>query len=495
MSALATLKTRLADFDALNAAGAMMDWDMQTYMPPGGAPARAEHSGILARMAHEVFTSDSTQNALSKAAGEVAPGTVEEALVRVVRREMDLRTKIPASFVEKKMKAAAHSQENWVKSRAANDFASFQPSLTEMFDLARQEAEYLGYKHHIYNALLDQYDEGSTKTDVDRLFGGLRTAGVQLIKDITNSGVKVDDSALYGEWDKAHQSAFTENIVKAIGFDFNRGRQDTAAHPFCTNWSVGDVRLTTRYKPFIGSAIFGSLHEAGHGMYEQGSPMEWDRTPLAGGVSLGIHESQSRFWENIIGRSRGFWSKYLPELQALFPKLASVGLDDWYQMINKVEPSLIRVEADEVTYNMHIMVRFELECAILTGELLVKDLPEAWNAKYEEYLGITPDSDANGCMQDIHWAAGLIGYFPTYTMGNCLSYQFWNVLKQDVANTDALIAEGNFEPILTWLQEKIYRQGKRYQPKDLVLSVTGKPMGSEDYIAGIRAKYAELYRL
>lgn len=495
MSSLNKLKNRLADVNALNSAAAVLDWDQQCYMPPGGAEARAEHVSILSRLSHETFTSDETIQALEASFGEVAPGSDDAALLRVVKREMDLKTKLPSEFVAKKTRLGTIGHETWVKARANNDFKAFAPTLAEMFELTREEAELLGYKDHIYDALLDQYEEGATAADARSMFDTLRDPLVQLVKDIQASAVKADDAALYGDWSEAKQSEFTEMLVKAIGFDMTRGRQDTAPHPFCTNFSVNDVRLTTRYKPYIGSAIFGSLHEAGHGMYEQGSPAEWDRTPLAGGVSLGIHESQSRFWENIIGRSKPFWKRFLPELQFRFPELASFDLDTWYRSINKISPSLIRVEADELTYNMHTMVRFETECDLLTGTLRVNDLPEAWNAKYQEYLGVTPDSDSTGCMQDVHWSAGLIGYFPTYSMGNLLSYQFWNTLKEDVANTDALIEAGEFHRILGWLQEKIYRKGSKYPPKELVMQVTGKPMGAEDYIAGLTAKYSEIYAL
>lgn len=495
MSPLATLKSRLADVNALNAASAVLDWDQQCFMPEGGAEARAEHVSILSRMSHELFVADETATALDKAKAEVGEGTDDAALLRIVKRNLDLKTKLPAEFVARKTRLGTIGHETWVKARAANDFAAFAPTLAEMFELTREEAELLGYKDHIYDALLDQYEEGATAADARRMFDTLRSPMVQLVKDIQASDVKADDSPLHGDWDKAKQSEFTEMLVRAIGFDMSRGRQDTAPHPFCTNFSVNDVRLTTRYLPFIGSAIFGSLHEAGHGMYEQGSPTEWDRTPLAGGVSLGIHESQSRFWENVIGRSRGFWKRFLPELQTRFPQLTGMDLDTWYVAINKVQPSLIRVEADEVTYNMHTMIRFETECDLLTGTLKVNDLPEAWNAKYTEYLGVTPDSDARGCMQDVHWSAGLIGYFPTYSMGNLLSYQFWNALKKDVANTDALIEAGEFQPILGWLQEKIYRKGSKYPPKELVMQVTGKPMGADDYVEGLSAKYREIYKL
>lgn len=494
MSNFDALRERYADIDALRAAIGMMDWDQQTFMPRGGADARAEHVGILSRMEHEMVTADEIGTLIDKAQSEVSD---EEgaAFLRVLKREFDLKTKLPTDLVAEKTRLAAIAHEDWVTARANNDFKGFAPTLERMFEIARQEAEHLGYTDHIYDALLDQYEEGATAADCRRMFDTLKPRNVALVQAIKERGRPVDDRALYGDWDVAKQRQFTEHIVKAIGFDFSRGRQDTAPHPFCTGWSVGDVRLTTRFKDYIGSAIFGSLHEAGHGMYEQGSPMDWDRTPLAGGVSLGIHESQSRTWENIVGRSRAFWQRFLPELQALFPELASFDLDNWYRSINKVEPSFIRVEADEVTYNLHVLVRFEIECDVLTGKLAVKDMPAAWNAKYQEYLGVTPRSDSEGCLQDVHWSMGSIGYFPTYSMGNLLSYQFWTCLRRDLGDTDALIAEGNFAPILGWLQEKIYRQGRLYTPKDLVLRVTGKPMGAEDYLEGLEAKYRDIYGL
>lgn len=492
-SAIDALKARFYDINALTTAITVLDWDQQCFMPSGGAEGRSEHVGTLSRMAHEMSVSDETRKLLESARAEVGTGdTVEAALVRVAQRDFDLQTKIPASLVEEKSKLAAVGHEKWVHARANNDFKSFAPILERMFEIARQEAEFLGYKEHIYDALLDQYEEGATAADCRRMFEALKGPNVKLVREIKESG-PVDDSRLTGEWDVAKQKEFTEGLVKAIGFDMTRGRQDTAPHPFCTTFGIGDVRLTTRYKPYLPSAIFGSMHEAGHGVYEQGSPMDWDRTPLAGGVSLGIHESQSRTWENIVGRSFAFWKRFLPDLQKLFPTLSGVSLDDWYRMVNKVEPSLIRVEADEVTYNLHILVRFELECDILTGALKVADLPAAWNAKYKEYLGIEPDSDSNGCLQDVHWSGGAIGYFPTYSMGNLLSYQFWNKLRADLGDTDALIEDGKFEPILGWLRENIYRHGRRYAPKDLVMRVTGKPMGAEDYLAGLEAKYKVIY--
>ena len=494
MSTVEALKERYADINALRAAIAIMDWDQQTYMPRGGAEARAEHVGILSRMEHEMLTADATGTLLDRAKSEV-DGDDDAAVLRVVKREFDLKTKLPSDLVAEKTRLAAIAHEDWVKARSENDFKGFAPTLERMFEIARQEAEHLGYKDSIYDALLDQYEEGATAADARAMFDTLKPRNIALVKAIQERGRPVDDSALYGTWDEGKQRQFTEKIVSAIGFDFGRGRQDTAPHPFCTGWSVGDIRLTTRFKDYIGSAIFGSLHEAGHGMYEQGSPAAWDRTPLAGGVSLGIHESQSRTWENIVGRSKAFWSKFLPDLQSLFPSLASFDVEGWYRSINKVQPSFIRVEADEVTYNLHVLVRFEIECDVLTGKLAVKDMPEAWNAKYTQYLGITPKTDSEGCLQDVHWSMGSIGYFPTYSMGNLLSYQFWAKLQDDLGDTDALIAAGNFAPILSWLQEKIYRQGRKFTPKELVQRVTGKPIGADDYLNGLEAKYRAIYEL
>ncbi len=492
MSPLETLNERLADVNALRAAVSMMDWDQQTYMPSGGTEARAAHVGILGRMAHEALVADETLHAVEDA--RVDAEGEDADLIRVVQRDLDLATKVPASLVEEKLSLSAKAQEVWVQARANNDFASYTSTLEQMFEICRREAEYLGYKEEIYDALLDQYEEGGTAADVRKMFSQIKGPQVELVRQVS-SQPKPDDAFLYGEWDKSKQKAFTEMLVQAIGFDFERGRQDTAPHPFCTGWSVNDIRLTTRYKPYIGSAIFGSLHEAGHGMYEQGSPNKWDRSPLAGGVSLGIHESQSRLWENIVGRSKPFWSYFLPKLQAVFPELADKDLDTFYKAINKVEPSFIRVEADELTYNLHIMVRFEVEVEVLSGRMAIKDIPEAWNSRYSEYLGITPASDSEGCLQDVHWSGGLVGYFPTYSMGNLLSYQIWNTLQKDVPNTADLMAAGQFEPILSWLQQKVYSKGRSVPPKDLIQQVTGKAIDPTDYLAGLQGKYASLYAL
>jgi len=488
---LEELRSRLADINALRAASSMMEWDQQTYMPPGGAEARSEHLGRLSKLAHELFTSDETLRLIE----ESKPGAAgdDADMLRVVSRDAYLATKLPTELVEEKSRLAAVAHEEWVKARKENDFKGFASTLERMFDIARQEAELLGYTKERYDALLDLYEEGATAADARVMFEALKEQ-VELVHAIAELP-EVDDSILYGNWSIPAQKEFTEFLVKSIGFDMQRGRQDTAPHPFCSGWSRGDVRLTTRYGSYLPGSIFGSLHEAGHGMYEQGTPAKWDLTPLAGGVSLGLHESQSRTWENLVGRSLGFWEHFFPSMAGYFPELSGLTAKEFYRLVNKVKRSFIRTEADELTYNLHVMTRFEIESDILDGRLAVKDLPEAWNAKYQAYLGITPETDSVGCLQDVHWSMGSIGYFPTYSMGNLLSYQIWAKLENDLGDSQELIQAGRFEPILGWLQEKIYTKARQLKPKDLVLEVTGKPMGAEDYLRGLGKKYRELYEL
>ncbi len=489
---LESLKARLADIDALHNAVGVMDWDQQCYMPQGGGEARAEHVSRLSRMSHDLTVSDETL----RLADEARPESDEDAaLLRIVRRDLEKATKIPSSLVEEKSRLSSLAHEQWVRARKADDFASFAPTLERLFEIAREEARHLGYTDHPYDALTDLYEEGATKNGWDAMFDTIRQPLVELVARIKESGVEPDRSFLHGDWDKGAQMEFTTMLAKAVGFDFDRGRQDTAPHPFCTNFSVGDVRLTTRFLDELTSAIFGTLHEAGHGMYEQGSPMEWDRTPLSGGVSLGVHESQSRTWENIVGRSRAFWQRYLPDLKRAFPALPDVDLDTFIKAVNRVEPSLIRVEADEVTYNLHIMVRYEAECDLLTEAVRVRDLPEYWNEKYRQYLGIVPPDNRDGCLQDVHWSGGMVGYFPTYSMGNILSYQFWGRLTADLGDPFDLIAHGDFAPILGWLREHIYRHGSYFTPEELIKRVTGEGLNAKPYLDGITAKYEGLYGL
>lgn len=494
------LKGRMARIGRLSEANALLEWDQQTYMPPGASAARAEQSATLSELIHELFTAEETGRLLSGSEADTKGQFADSDDVRmlaVVRRNYDQATKLPADLVKDLARHTALSQDVWVRARKANDFGDFAPSLQKMLDLKRRQAECLGYTDHIYDALIHPFEPGMTQASVAAIFADMKPGLVALAHAIANSKNPVDDSILHGEFPVEKQRELTLRVVNQIGFDMERGRQDVAAHPFCTNFSRDDVRITTRFNTEIFSqALYASLHEAGHAMYEQGSPAEYEGTALAGGVSLGVHESQSRLWENLVGRSRAFSAYLFPIVSETFPKaFAGVDVESFYRAVNKVEPSLIRVEADEVTYNLHILMRFELECDLLTGMLKVADLPEAWNAKMREYLGITPPDNAYGVLQDVHWSAGLIGYFPTYTLGNLISAQLWQALRAANPNLDLQLAQGECSAVLSWLRENIHRYGQKYLPTELIQRATGAPLSSGPYLEYLTAKFGDIYRL
>jgi len=472
-----------------------MNWDRQVLMPPGGAEARTAQVGRLTRIHHEMLTSDEMRRLVEDAANEAQPGSDDAAIARVMRRELDIETKLPLAHVERKARVSSEAYEVWKTAKANADFGMLRPYLEQLFDLAREKAELLGYRDHIYDPLLDLYEEGAKQADAARMFEQIKQPIIDLVREIRESGAPNDDSILVGDWNRQRLRAFAQETAAAIGFDFNRGRLDLAPNAFCGGSTSRDVRMTTRPSNHIKGIVSSSLHEMGHGLYEQGSPAEWDRTPLAGGTSLAVHESQSRLWENIVGRSQGFWEFFFPRLVATFPILNSSNPQSFFRMINKVEPTFVRVGADELTYNLHILVRFELECEILTGQMRVRDLPEAWNAKYTEYLGITPPTDAEGCLQDVHWSRGSIGYFPTYAMGNLIGGQIWAVLTKEISDVDGKMARGEFREILGWLQDRIYSQGQRYPAKELVRRVTGREMEAGDWLDYAQAKYRAIYKL
>jgi carboxypeptidase Taq len=495
---LEQLKTRLNDVAYLGSAAALVSWEQQTYMPEGGAETRAGQLSTLARIEHEMFTSDETGRLLQDAAQELngaGPDSADARLIKVTQRDYDLRTKIPAALVAEINHHGAIAHNIWAKARANNDYKSFAPALQKTFDLMKQVAEHLGYADHIYDALLDQYEPGMKTADVAAMFAGLKTDLVPLVAAIKQRQDRVDDTVLHRDYDVQKQNAFSEMVAKDFGFDFHRGRQDKAVHPFCQSLSPDDVRITTRFDPkFLNTALFGTMHETGHALYEQGAGGGKLHLRMSSGTSLGVHESQSRLWENIVGRSRGFWKKYFPLLQQTFPEsLGDVDLETFYRAINKSYPSFIRVEADEVTYNLHIMVRFEMETALLTGQLTVEQAPEAWNAKYQDYLGITPETDRIGILQDIHWSSGLVGYFPTYSIGNLLSAQLWEKATADQPQIKTDVENAKFDTLLAWLRENIHQHGRNFLPKELIQRVTGKPLSSEAYIRYLKGKYGEIY--
>ncbi len=493
------LKARLAEIGHIGTSMAVLGWDQQCYMPPGGAAERAEQFATLGKIAHELSVGDETRRLLEGAEAEVAgsdPGSDEAALVRVARRDFDKAVKIPTELVTEMAKATTLGHEIWVKARAESDYKQFAPTLEKLLDLSRQVAEHLGYDDQRYDALLDQYEPGMKTREVERVFADLKSGLVQLVQEIA-AQPPIDDSVLRRDYDEAAQLAFGEYVIKKMGFDFTRGRQDRAVHPFCTSFGRDDVRITTRFdRNWLPMALMGTIHETGHALYEQGFDPKDVGTPLSDAASLGVHESQSRLWENIIGRSRTFWNVFYPGLQRQFPDaLENVNLNTFYRAINKVEPSLIRVEADEVTYNLHIMLRFEMEKALLDGSLSVADAPDAWNAKMQEYLGITPPDDAQGILQDVHWSGASFGYFPTYSLGTLLSAQLYDKALADNPAIAEELARGEFGGLLSWLRENVHKPGRRYLPADLVQRVCGEPAQSHSYLKYLNTKFRTLYGL
>lgn len=493
------LVERLTEVTNLNRASAVLGWDQQVNMPPAGAGARAAQMGTLARIAHEMFTSDETGRLIEQSAADLrgAPYDSDEAsLVRVVRQDYEELTRVPTEHVVEMTQVTIMAHEVWVNARANNDFNSFLPTLERMIDLSLKTAEYLGYTQNPYDALLGLYERGITAARIKEIFDGHKPQLVALIAAIRDSGAHVDDSILHQPFTIDKQREFGMWVVEKFGFDLNRGRQDVAVHPFATHFSVNDVRITTRFHDdFLNPALFGLMHETGHGLYEMGVSEHLDFTPLGAGASLGVHESQSRMWENIVGRSRGFWSWALPKLKETFPQLGDVDVDTFYKAINKVNPSYIRVEADEATYNLHIMLRFELENDMLNGRVALSKLPQEWNARFESYLGLTPPTDTLGVLQDVHWSSGLIGYFPTYALGNLLSVQYYNKAIQDHPSLPDEIASGQFGTLLNWLKTNIHQHGRKFTSEELTRRVTGQSIDSAPYITYLQTKFGEIYGL
>lgn len=500
MQNLTQLKERLADIHNINTAMALLNWDQQTYMPPGGANIRAAQFGTLSKIAHEMFVSPETGRLLAAAEAEgkdLDYDSDDAALLRVARRDYDQETKIPTDLVVEFAQVTTLAYEEWHKARANNDYAHFAPWLSKIIDLNRRRAEYLGYTDHPYDALLDLFEPGMKTAQVKTIFDELKAAQIPLVHAIASQIDTVDNAILKRDYDEKKQEAFGIEVAKRLGYDFQRGRLDRAVHPFTNGTGRGDVRITTRYnRHWLPESLFGTIHESGHALYEQGTGESLENTLLGTGASLGIHESQSRLWENLVGRSLGFWKFFFPRLREVFPEaLHDVDLETFYRAINRVEPSLIRVEADEVTYNLHIIIRFEMELGLLSGEISVADAPAAWNAKYQEYLGVTPPDDAKGILQDVHWSGGAMGYFPTYTLGNLMSVQFFNKAVQEIPTIPAQIERGEFGDLLAWLQRNIYVHGRKYLPAELVQRVTGGPMQAGPYIAYLRQKYGAIYAL
>ncbi len=497
---LKRLKENLAEIVDLGGAAGLLGWDQETYMPPGATEDRSMQLATLNRIIHEKFTHDEIGELLEKLTPEISslnPDSDDARIVKNVRREYDKQRKVPSDWVAEFSRVTSIAQESWKKARQKSEFALFQPDLTNVLELRRQYAQYFAPYDHIYDPLLDDFEPGMKTADVRKVFEELRPKQVELVQSIMDSQYPVDDSVLYQEFNEQKQWDFGLEVIKAFGFDLDRGRQDKSAHPFTTSFGSNDVRITTRLKSdFLSIGLFSTLHEAGHGMYEQGFSPTLSRTPLANGSSLSIHESQSRMWENLVGRSRSFWVGFYPRLQEYFPQqFGDVDLENFYRAINKVERSLIRTEADEATYNLHIMLRFELELALMEQLLDVADLPDVWNAKMEEYLGITPTNDADGLLQDIHWSLGIFGYFSTYCLGNLVASMFWEKILSEIPDLENQFEQGKFEALKNWLYENILQHGAKFKPAELIKRVTDSELTAEPYIKYLYSKFSAIYRL
>jgi carboxypeptidase Taq len=503
---LALLNTKLVEIQHLRDASAVLSWDQETYMPAGGGPARADQIAFLQTLAHDKFVSQDIETLLTS---YIDPTTglandkakeldgTSKALLRETWRDFSRAKKLPSEFVTKLGRECSLAQQVWAEARQENNFSKFLPNLRTIIDLKYEEVEYLGYTDSPYNTLLDTYEPGATVAQLKPLFITLREGLVSLLEQIRNSPSPPDDRILYQAYDHNQQLEYGKLVLTKMGYDFSRGRLDVSAHPFTTSFHPTDVRVTTRvFEKDLPSCFSSCIHEGGHGLYEQGLPPEHHGTPLGEALSLGIHESQSRLWENCVGRSRAFWEYFFPLLKNRFPnQLKDTSVNDFYAAMNTVKPSLIRVEADEVTYNLHVMVRFEIELDLIEKRVGVEDLPELWRTKMKEYLGIVPERDAEGVLQDVHWSFGAFGYFPTYTLGNLYAAMLFNKAGEDMPTLPTDIAQGNLIPLKEWLNDRIHRHGRHYTSKELIQRATGQTLSAKPFLQSLREKIQEVYKI
>lgn len=497
---LAELKRRLAEVADLNGAAAVLYWDQAIQMPAQGASARGRQSATLSRLSHQLFTSSEVGRLLDELTpyGETLPYESNDAsLLRVARRDWDRATKVPSSFVAELSAHQMATYEVWARAKEAADFAMVSDHLKKTVELSRRLSSFFTGFAHVADPLIDEHDPGMTVAMLRPLFAQLRPMLAPLVARIAACD-PADDECLRVGYPRSEQEAFCTFLQKRIGYDFSRGRREISPHPFTISFSVNDVRLTVRIRENdLGEALFAAIHETGHALYEMGVSPDLDGGLLAGGVSSGMHESQSRLWENIVGRSRSFWAFFYPRLQGAFPnQLDHVAPETFYRAINAVRPSLIRTEADELTYNLHVMIRFDLECQLLEGSLSVGDLPEAWNARYERDLGLTPPSHREGVLQDVHWFSGMVGgAFQGYTLGNVMGAQIYQAALKTHPDLEHDMEHGRFETLLAWLRENIYRHGRKFQPEELIRRVTGSDLNVEPYVGYLTRKYEEIYDL
>jgi carboxypeptidase Taq len=494
---LEQLKEMLGEVADIGRAASVLSWDQQVNMPPGGNDARGQQLATLSKIAQEKFITDEVGHLIDDLKQELnGADTDEAAMVRVAARDYNKAKRVPPSFIAEQALVTSRAFEAWREAKGKSDFSIFEPHLEKVVELTHKYISFFPPGDHPYDTLLDDYEPGMKTADVKEIFDQLRPKQVKLIKAIAASK-QVKDDFLFKTYNEKKLNDFGVDVITRFGYDWTRGRQDKAPHPFETTFSVNDVRITTRYEKDNPLAmLFSTMHEAGHAIYEQGVNPSYERTPIAGGTSLAVHESQSRMWENLVGRSLPFWEHFYPALKQLFPsQLEGVSLKSFYKAINKVEPSLIRVNADEATYNLHVMLRLELEIGMVEGTIAVKDLPELWNAKMQGYLGITPPDAARGVLQDIHWSGGAIGYFSTYALGNLVSAQLWEKINKDIRDLPDQIRKGDFSELLGWLRKNIHQHGQKYEPQKLVEMVTGSRITPQPYVKYLTKKYSEIYNL
>lgn len=495
------LKTRLAEIHDLNKIGWILGWDQRTMMAPKGARVRAEQLASLGRVAHDKFTAPEIGRLLDQLQphAESLPYDSDEAsLIRVARRDWDKARRVPGELRAELSRSASLANAAWIEARKQADFQRFLPHLQKNVQLRRRYIECFDQTEDLYDVLLDDYEPGLPTAEVRRVFGELKRELLPLIAAVTRSGREIDDGCLHGHFPIDQQRAFVLSVVGRFGFQTDSWRLDPTVHPFASNSCTTDIRITTRYaEGFLSPALFGTLHETGHGLYENGVSPNLERTPLCRGASLGLHESQSRMWENLVGRSRPFWRFFFPRLKAAFPaQMAGMDAEGVYAAVNKVQPSLIRVEADEATYNLHIILRFELEQALMSGDLALAELPEAWNARMQDYLGLDVPDDGLGVLQDIHWSGGMIGYFPTYALGNIISCQIWEKAQAALPGLEAQFEQGEFVPLREWLRDNLHQHGRKFTPAETLERVAGTPrIEVGPYVRYLYAKFQDLYAL
>lgn len=492
------LRTRSRRWNVLHSVNGLLQWDQETLMPKEGTGLRAEQVALLSGMVHEEATSNEVGDLLAACESNgFASDSVEAANVREWRRDYERATKLPKAHVEALSHLRTVAQVEWAKARSERDFSIFAPHLSQMMDMMRQTAEYLGWPDdgEPYDALLEDYEPGATAAEIESIFTPLRDRLASLIAEIADAPQRPDDSIHQRSIPVEQQKAFVEFVAESIGFSFNKGRLDISTHPFCQGVGPGDCRITTRFHDDnIMDALSSTMHEAGHGIYEQGLATDQFGAPCGTSVSLGIHESQSRGWENIIGRSRAFWEWCLPHAQRFMPDaFGDQTVESVFQAQNIVKPSYIRVEADEATYNLHVMLRFQIERDLLSGKLDVNDVPAVWNETFKKMIGIEVDHDSNGCLQDVHWSCGLVGYFPTYTLGSLYASQIFDAAAEALPNLDDQVRQGKFEALRTWLTENIHAHGRRYTASQLCERTTGRPLSADPLMNHLNTKLRPIY--